>query len=58
MKTLSYIFYAIGSLLLIISCFTVSVAATWWLGGAAIASLIIGCVCQYNANRHNQLHHL
>ncbi|MBD5295580.1 MAG: hypothetical protein HDS25_04595 [Bacteroides sp.] len=58
MKTLSIIFYAIGSILLIISCFTVSVSATWWLGGSAVLSLILGCICQFNVNRQNQFHHL
>ncbi|MDE6271533.1 MAG: hypothetical protein K2M31_00820 [Muribaculaceae bacterium] len=58
MKTLSIIFYVIGSILLIASCFTMSVATTWWLGGSAVVALIIGCVCQFNANRTNQLHHL
>lgn len=59
MKTLSIIFYIIGSILLIVSCFTVSVSATWWLGGLAVVSLIIGCVFQFNANRDEQMtfHH-
>ncbi|MDE5653809.1 MAG: hypothetical protein K2L83_02985 [Muribaculaceae bacterium] len=58
MKTLSIIFYVVGSVLLILSCFISSVSATWWLGGSAVVCLIAGCVFQYNANRHNQLHHL
>lgn len=58
MKTLSIIFYAVGSILLIISCFTTSVSTTWWLGGIAVAALIVGCVFQYNTNRRgNYLHH-
>lgn len=51
MKTLSIIFYIIGSGLLLASCFTTSVTPTWWLGGFAIACLILGCVFQYNARR-------
>jgi len=47
MKALSVIFYAIGAILLIISCFTSGVAVTWWLGGSAVAALILGCVFQY-----------
>lgn len=59
MKTLSVIFYIIGSGLLIASCFTTGVALTWWLGGFAVASLIAGCVCQYNSsgNRNENTHH-
>lgn len=59
MKALSYIAYIIGSLLLIISCFTISVAATWWLGGIAVLFLIIGCVFQYNASKNKDFlnHH-
>lgn len=51
MKALSIIFYIIGSGLLIASCFTTGVALTWWLGGFAVAALILGCVFQYNARR-------
>lgn len=54
MKALSIIFYVIGSILLIASCFTVNIATTWWLGGAAVVALIIGCVCQFNASSDNQ----
>ncbi len=50
MKTLSIIFYIIGSILLIVSCFTTSISVTWWLGGIAVVFLIGGCVCQFNAN--------
>lgn len=57
MKTLSIIAYAIGSILLIISCFTVSVSVTWWLGGIAVLFLIIGCILQFQANRHKYSHH-
>lgn len=58
MKTLSVIFYIIGSLLLIISCFTTGVALTWWLGGIAVVCLIAGCIFQFNANKHNSyIHH-
>ncbi|MDE5773365.1 MAG: hypothetical protein K2H86_02755 [Muribaculaceae bacterium] len=56
MKTWSIVFYIIGSILLLISCFTASVAATWWFGGSAVLTLIIGCVLQFNANRHNTMH--
>lgn len=52
MKTLSIILYVIGAILLLISCFTTSVAATWWLGGIALAFLIGGCVCQFNVKKH------
>lgn len=54
MKTLSIIFYIIGSILLIASCFTTSVTATWWLGGIAVVALIVGCVFQFNSNQSNQ----
>lgn len=54
MKALSIIFYAIGFVLLIVSCFTTSVAVTWWLGGFAVVALIAGCVCQFNATSHAQ----
>ncbi len=58
MKTLSVIFYIVGSVLLIASCFVTSVSATWWLGASAVVALIIGCICQFNVNRANQFHHL
>lgn len=58
MKTLSILTYTIGAILLIISCFTTGVAATWWIGGIAVAFLITGCVFQFNANKHqNYIHH-
>ena len=47
MKALSIIFYSIGAILLIISCFVTSVSATWWLGGSAVVALIIGSVSSY-----------
>ncbi|MBD5284412.1 MAG: hypothetical protein HDS31_07420 [Bacteroides sp.] len=53
MKTLSILAYVIGSILLIISCFTSGVAATWWLGGIAVVFLIAGCIFQFQANKHN-----
>ncbi|MBD5292608.1 MAG: hypothetical protein HDS23_05075 [Bacteroides sp.] len=57
MKALSIIFYIIGSILLVTSCFVTNISADWWLGGAAVVALIIGCVCQFNANRSASLHH-
>ncbi len=54
MKALSIVFYAIGFILLIVSCFTTSIALTWWLGGLAVVALIVGCVCQFNANTQAQ----
>ncbi len=53
MKTLSIISYVIGSILLIISCFTTGVAATWWLGSIAVVFLIGGCIFQFQANKNN-----
>ncbi|MDE6679748.1 MAG: hypothetical protein K2J92_00155, partial [Muribaculaceae bacterium] len=52
---LSICFYIIGSILLIISCFTASISATWWLGGTAVVALIIGCIFQYQSSRHNAI---
>ncbi len=57
MKTLSIISYIIGSILLIVSCFTTSVATTWWLGGIAVVFLIVGCVFQFNSNKNSQVYH-
>lgn len=58
MKTLSIIAYAIGSILLVISCFTASISLTWWLGGLSILFLIAGCIFQYNSNKgHTPTHH-
>lgn len=53
MKTLSIITYAIGGILLIISCFTTGVAATWWLGGIAVALLILGCIFQFQYKKND-----
>ncbi|MDE5886212.1 MAG: hypothetical protein K2H46_01355 [Muribaculaceae bacterium] len=55
MKTLSIICYIIGSILLIVSCFTTSITVTWWLGGIAVFFLIVGCVCQFYSNRDSQI---
>ncbi|MDE6578672.1 MAG: hypothetical protein K2J82_02445 [Muribaculaceae bacterium] len=57
MKALSIICYIIGSILLIVSCFTTSIPVTWWLGGTAVFFLIVGCVCQFNSNRNGELYH-
>ncbi len=54
MKTLSVISYAVGCILLIISCFTTSIALTWWLGGIAVVALIAGCICQFNVVKETQ----
>lgn len=51
MKTLSIIFYAIGAGLLVASCFTTGMAVTWWLGGAAIILIIIGCILQFSVKK-------
>ena len=53
MKTLAIILYIVGSGLLIASCFTSDEALTWWLGGAAVVTLIAGCICQYTATSRN-----
>lgn len=59
MKALYIICYAIGCILLIISCFTASVSLTWWLGGIAVVFLIGGCICQFQvakeANKHRYM---
>ena len=55
MKTLSIIFYAIGAILLIVSCFMNSEAATWWIGGIAVIFLIGGCVFQYTSKTNRRL---
>lgn len=57
MKILSIICYIIGSVLLIVSCFTQSVAVTWWLGGIAVVFLIGGCVAQFNSSPDGQIYH-
>ncbi len=51
MKALSIIFYTIGAGLLVASCFTTGMALTWWLGGAAIVLIIVGCVLQFNVKK-------
>ncbi|MBD5278025.1 MAG: hypothetical protein HDS32_02160 [Bacteroides sp.] len=56
MKTLSIISYAIGCILLTISCFTISITLTWWLGGIAVVFLIGGCVFQFNVVKESQDH--
>lgn len=53
MKTLSIIFYVIGACLLIASCFTTTEMQTWWLGGASVILLILGCVMQFNAKKRD-----
>lgn len=55
MKTLSIILYIIGSILLIVSCFVNSYAATWWIGGIAVIFLIGGCVCQFTARSNRNI---
>ena len=55
MKTLSIIFYAIGAILLIVSCFMDSEAATWWIGGIAVIFLIGGCVFQFTSKTNRRL---
>lgn len=56
MKTLSILNYLIGSVLLIISCFTTEISITWWLGGLAVLFLIVGCVLQFNSVKHNHIY--
>lgn len=51
MKTLAIICYAIGACLLVASCFTTGVALTWWLGGAAVVLLVLGCIFQFNQKK-------
>ena len=55
MKTLSIISYIIGAILLIVSCFMNSEAATWWIGGIAVIFLIGGCVFQYTSKTNRRL---
>lgn len=59
MKALYIILYAIGSILLIISCFTPAPATMWWLGGISVVCLIAGCVVQYYTSKDNygSVHH-
>ena len=53
MKTLSILTYAVGFILLLVSCFTTGVTLTWWMGGLAVLFLILGCIFQFNSMRHN-----
>lgn len=55
MKLISVIFYVIGSVLFIISCFVSGITATWWLGGSAVLALILGCVFQFQAYKVNSI---
>lgn len=57
MKTLSVLSYIIGSILLIVSCFTTGITATWILGGIAVLFLILGCVFQFNSHNRNVMNH-
>lgn len=59
MKTISILAYFLGSILLIASCFTSSLALTWCFGAAAVVSLIVGCVFQFNSKQsvaHTYVH--
>lgn len=56
MKTMSIIFYVVGSILFIASCFTKGVAVTWWTGGISVIFLIAGCIFQFQANKTNIRH--
>lgn len=49
MKALSIIFYIVGSVLLIVSCFTSGVTVTWVLGAIAVVALILGCIFQFKS---------
>jgi len=51
MKALAIVCYIIGASLLVVSCFTVNVALTWWLGGTAVALLLLGCIFQFNMKK-------
>lgn len=53
MKALSIICYIIGACLLVASCFTTGVALTWWLGGAAVVLLVLGCIFQFNLKKRD-----
>lgn len=57
MKTLSILSYIIGSILLIVSCFTTGITVTWILGGVAVVFLILGCIFQFNSHTRNTAHH-
>lgn len=51
MKKMSVISYIVGSLLLLISCFTLNITLTWWLGAFAVLFLTLGCIFQFNVRR-------
>ncbi len=51
MKALSIISYTIAVGLLVASCFTTGMAVAWWLGGAAIVLLIVGCILQFSVKK-------
>lgn len=58
MKTLSVIFYIIGSIMLIISCFLTGITATWIVGGISVILLILGCIFQFqDTKRKSPVHH-
>ena len=57
MKTLSILFYIIGSGLLIASCFTTGVTLTWILGGVAVVFLVLGGVFQFYTNNRKTIHY-
>ncbi|MBD5304158.1 MAG: hypothetical protein K2G53_09095 [Muribaculaceae bacterium] len=52
MKTAAIITYLIGSILLILSCLTVSATATWCLSGISMAILLTGCIFQFAGSRN------
>ncbi len=54
MKTLSIIFYIIGSVMLIVSCFLTGTTATWIVGGISVVFLILGCIFQFNVVKQRQ----
>lgn len=56
MKSLAIISYIIGSVLLIVSCFTTAVTITWVIGGLAVLFLIVGCVLQFQINKNTMKH--
>ena len=53
MKILSLSSYLIGSILMIISCLTGSVTATWLFGILSLAVLSLGCIFHFAGNRHS-----
>lgn len=57
MKTLSILFYIIGSGLLIASCFTTGVTLIWILGGVAVVCLVLGCVFQFYTTNRKTIHY-